>query len=76
MATGLCDAEEVRTAKAAGWGCKPFSPHTDDRGVWYIDLPQNSSITYELRFELEGYTGVYYRTEPSGPTTFNVVLTH
>lgn len=55
-------------------GCRPFGPHTDDQGSYYIDMPQNPTIVYELRFEKEGYTTVYYRVQPTAPTEFNVVL--
>ena len=55
-------------------GCQKFSPHTDERGLYFIDLPQNPSVVYELRFELAGFTGVYYQARPTAPTVFNVVL--
>lgn len=55
-------------------GCRPFGPHSDDQGRYYIDLPQNPAIEYELRFEKEGYGTVYYRVTSTGPTRFDVVL--
>ncbi|MGH2379429.1 MAG: carboxypeptidase-like regulatory domain-containing protein, partial [Candidatus Limnocylindria bacterium] len=55
-------------------GCRQHGPHTDDQGRYYIDMPQNPTIVYELRFEKEGYGTVYYRMQPQGPTVFNVVL--
>ena len=55
-------------------GCQVHGPHTDERGVYFIDMPQNPVIVYELRFERAGYTTVYYLAQPSGPTIFDVVL--
>jgi len=56
-------------------GCQKFSPHTDERGVYFLDVPQNPNVVYEIRFELEGYVTVYWQAHPDGPTLFNVVLT-
>jgi hypothetical protein len=55
-------------------GCQPYGPHTDELGRYYVDLPQNPAIEYEIRFEKEGFFTVYYRLQPAGPTEFHVVL--
>ena len=55
-------------------GCKQYSPHTDDRGVYYFDVPQNATVVYDLTFIKEGYTPVFHRAQPSEPTVFNVIL--
>jgi hypothetical protein len=55
-------------------GCQRFSPHTDDRGVYFFDVPQIPTVVYDLYFEKDGFVTVWYRTQPTSPTTFNVVL--
>ena len=55
-------------------GCQRFSPHTDDRGVYFFDVPQNPSVVYDLYFEKDGFVTVWSRVQPSAPTVFNVVL--
>jgi hypothetical protein len=55
-------------------GCQRFSPHTDDRGVYFFDVPQNPTVVYDLYFQKDGYVTVWYRTQPTAPTVFNVVL--
>ena len=55
-------------------GCQRFSPHTDDRGVYFIDVPQNPTVVYDLYFERDGYLTVWYRAQPGAPTVFNVIL--
>ena len=54
-------------------GCKPFSPHTDDRGYWSIDIAEGRP-TFDFYFEIPGHNTVWWRVIPEGPTQFNVVL--
>jgi hypothetical protein len=55
-------------------GCRQFSPHTDERGVYYFDVPQIPTVEYDLYFMKPGYVIVWSHIQPSGPTTFNVIL--
>jgi len=55
-------------------GCLPGSPHTDDRGVYYIDFPQVPTIDYDLHFTKPGYQQYDVRLRPAGPAIFNVRL--
>lgn len=55
-------------------GCQRFSPHTDDRGVYFVDLPQNATVVYDLYFQKDGYLTVWYEVQPNAPTVFNVIL--
>jgi hypothetical protein len=54
-------------------GCKPFSPHTDARGYWFIDVAEGHT-TFDFYFEMPGHKTVWWRTIPEGPTQFNVIL--
>jgi len=54
-------------------GCRQFSPHTDERGYWFLDIAEGSS-TFDFYFEMPGYNTVWWHTTPAGPTEFNVVL--
>jgi hypothetical protein len=55
-------------------GCQRGSPRTDDRGVYFIDLPQVTTVTYDLYFVREGYLTVWHQLQPKEPTIFNVIL--
>jgi hypothetical protein len=55
-------------------GCRQVSPHTDDRGVYYFDVPQVPTVEYDLYFMKPGYVVVWAHVQPVAPTTFNVVL--
>lgn len=55
-------------------GCQQFSPHTDDRGVYFFDVPQNPTVVYDLYFQKDGFVTVWYRSQPTAPTVFNVIL--
>lgn len=55
-------------------GCWPYSPHTDERGYWSIDIAEGNS-GFDFYFEMPGYTTVWWQTNPTGPTTHNVILT-
>jgi len=54
-------------------GCKPFSPKTDERGYWFIDIAEGHT-TFDFFFEIPGHRTVWWRVIPEGPTQFNVVL--
>ena len=55
-------------------GCQRGSPRTDERGVYFIDLPQVPTVIYDLYFVREGYIAVWHQLQPKEPTVFNVVL--
>jgi hypothetical protein len=54
-------------------GCQLWSPKTDDRGYWFIDVAQARS-TFDIFFERPGHKSVWWRVIPEGPIEFNVVL--
>jgi hypothetical protein len=55
-------------------GCQRVSPHTDDRGVYYFDVPQIPTVEYDLYFMKAGYDVVWAHVQPGAPTIFNVIL--
>jgi hypothetical protein len=59
-------------------GCKPFSPHTDERGYYFIDIAAVSSamvpLQYDFYFEIPGRETIWLRLTPSGFSTFNAVM--
>jgi hypothetical protein len=54
-------------------GCQEHSPHTDTRGVYYIDFPQ-ALVDYELHFTKNGYKTFDQRLRPTQSQVLNVVL--
>lgn len=54
-------------------GCQPFSPHTDERGHWSLDIAEGSTI-FDFYFEMPGHKTIWWHVQPTGPTEFNVVL--
>lgn len=54
-------------------GCQPFSPHTDDRGHWFIDVAEGKTV-FDFYFEMPGYNTVWLHLQPTGPAEYNVVL--
>ena len=54
-------------------GCKDWSPKTDDRGYYFIDVATGHT-TFDIYFEMPGHKSVWWRVIPQGPTTFNVIL--
>lgn len=54
-------------------GCKPFSPHTDERGHWFLDIAEGTS-TFDFYFELPGRQTVWWQVTPAGPIEHNVIL--
>jgi hypothetical protein len=55
-------------------GCQRGSPRTDERGIYFLDLPQVPTVVYDLYFVKDGFVGVWHRVQPREPTVFNVVL--
>lgn len=57
-------------------GCQPFSPHTDERGHYYLDVAANKDVTtaFDFYFEMPGRETVWWHVVPRGPIEFNVVL--
>jgi hypothetical protein len=54
-------------------GCQSFSPHTDERGHYFVDVAA-AQVTFDFYFEMPGHETVWWRTSPSGSTAFNLVL--
>jgi hypothetical protein len=54
-------------------GCRQYSPHTDDRGYWFIDIAEGHTA-FDFYFEMPGKKTVWWHTVPVGPTEFNVKL--
>ena len=54
-------------------GCKQFSPHTDDRGHWQLDVAVGHA-TFDFTFEMNGYKTAKWSITPTGPLTYNLVL--
>lgn len=55
-------------------GCKPFSPHTDDRGHWFLDIAAEKNTTFDFFFEMPGRSTIWWRVTPDAPIEFNVAL--
>ena len=56
-------------------GCQRGSVRTDSRGVFYIDVPKNPAVIYDLYFVRDGYWTVWMRIKPEGPSVYNLALT-
>ena len=54
-------------------GCQEHSPHTDARGVYYVDFPQ-ATVDYDLHFTKDGYKEVVKRLRPTQSQVLNLVL--
>jgi hypothetical protein len=58
--------------------CQQFSPHTDERGHYFVDIAAAASqtvlLSYDFYFEIPGRQTVWLRMTPSGSTTFNAVM--
>src|SRR5712692_7698452 len=58
--------------------CAQYSPHTDERGHYFVDVSAAGSQTvllaYDFYFEIPGRQTVWLRMTPTGATTFNAVL--
>jgi hypothetical protein len=57
-------------------GCQKFSPHTDDRGHYFLDVAATKEVTtaFDFYFEMPGRETVWWHFVPGGPIEFNVVL--
>ena len=56
-------------------GCRRGSIRTDSRGVFFIDVPKNPTVFYDLYFVRDGYGTVWFRIRPEGPSVYNLALT-
>lgn len=54
-------------------GCREHSPHTDDRGVYYMDFPK-ADVDYDLHFTAEGYKEQVKRIKPTADLVLNIML--
>ncbi len=54
-------------------GCREHSPHTDARGVYYMDFPK-ADVDYDLHFTKEGYKEQVKRIKPTADLVLNIVL--
>jgi hypothetical protein len=58
--------------------CAQYSPHTDERGHYFVDIAAAASQTvllaYDFYFEIPGRQTVWLRMTPTGSSTFNAVL--
>jgi hypothetical protein len=57
-------------------GCQQHSPHTDERGHYFLDVAESQTAlsTFDFYFEMPGHETVWWRVTPNGPVEFNVVL--
>ena len=57
-------------------GCQKFSPHTDDRGHYFLDVAAATDVntSFDFYFETPGRQTVWWHFTPTGPVEFNVVL--
>jgi hypothetical protein len=58
--------------------CQQYSPHTDERGHYFVDIAAAGTglvlLNYDFYFEIPGRQTLWLRMTPSGSTTFNAVL--
>lgn len=58
--------------------CAQYSPKTDERGHYFVDIAAVGSATlvqdFDFYFEIPGRQTVWLRMTPQGSTTFNAVL--
>jgi len=58
--------------------CGQYTPHTDERGHYFVDIAAVGSQTilqdFDFYFEIPGRQTVWLRMTPTGSTTFNAVL--
>src|SRR5438067_13344980 len=58
--------------------CQQYSPKTDERGHYFIDIAavgtQVKPLSFDFYFEIPGRQTVWLRLNPTGATTFNAVL--
>lgn len=56
-------------------GCQRGSIRTDSRGVFFIDVPKNPTVVYDLYVVRDGFWTVWLRIMPEGPSVYNLALT-
>jgi hypothetical protein len=58
--------------------CQPFTPKTDERGHYFVDIAAAGSQTVRLEldfyFEIPGRQTLWLRVNPTGSIAFNAVL--
>jgi hypothetical protein len=58
--------------------CGQYTPHTDERGHYFVDIAAVGSQTilqdFDFFFEIPGRQTVWLRMTPTGSTTFNAIL--
>jgi hypothetical protein len=59
-------------------GCGQYTPKTDERGHYFVDIAAVGSATllqdFDFYFEIPGRQTIWLRMTPQGSTTFNAVL--
>jgi hypothetical protein len=59
-------------------GCQRYSPHTDERGHYFLDVaarqPGGPSTDFDFYFEMPGHETVWWHFTAAGPQEFDVVL--
>lgn len=54
-------------------GCREHSPHTDSRGVYFVDFPP-ADVEYDLHFTKDGFREQVKRIKPTADLVLNIVL--
>jgi hypothetical protein len=58
--------------------CAQYSPHTDERGHWFLDIAaagsQTVPLAYDFYFEIPGRQTIWLRLTPTGSIIFNAVM--
>ena len=58
--------------------CQQYSPKTDERGHYFLDIgavgTQVKPLSFDFYFEIPGRQTLWLRLNPTGATTFNAVL--
>ena len=58
--------------------CAQYSPKTDERGHYFVDIAavgsQTLLLAYDFYFEIPGRQTIWLRMTPQGSTTFNAAL--
>jgi hypothetical protein len=57
-------------------GCQTHSPHTDERGNYFVDIALSTTtpVTFDFYFEIPGRESKWLRITPTSSTVFNLVL--
>ena len=58
--------------------CPQYSPHTDERGHYFVDIAAAGSNTvllaYDFYFEIPGRQTIWLRLTPTGSIIFNAAM--